>query len=230
MYRPFEDFRVTGKCVSVIGSGGKTTFLRFLSESLPGSVILTTSTHIFPFPGMPLVDAGGERSPANRARILSEIRSALSRGRTVCLGQRLPAGKLSSPAPFIPFEDLLPLADHLLIEADGAKGFPLKAHRSWEPVIPACSDLTVCVAGASGIGRPASLACHCPDLFCAMAGTTPDQPVEPEHVAAALNREGLADCYLVNQADALPDPAPALRLCALIGKDAFPCSLAPAQR
>jgi probable selenium-dependent hydroxylase accessory protein YqeC len=227
MYRPFEEFRITGKCVSVIGSGGKTTLLRILSARLPGSVILTTSTHIFPFPDVPLVDTGNENTPANRGRILSEIRAALSRGRTVCLGQLLPSGKLASPAPFLPFEELLPVADHLLVEADGAKGLPLKAHRPWEPVIPACSDLTICVAGASGIGRPASLACHCPDLFCAMAGTKPDQPVEPEHVAAVLNRENLADCYLVNQADTLPYPETARRLCALIAKDAFPCSLSP---
>ena len=28
MYRPFDEFRLAGKLISVIGSGGKTTFLR----------------------------------------------------------------------------------------------------------------------------------------------------------------------------------------------------------
>ena len=225
MYRPFEAFRITAKCVSVIGSGGKTTLLRYLSGRLPGSVILTTSTHIFPFPGIPLVDSGSENAPGNRERVLREIRSALARSRVVCLGQRLPSGKLASPASVIPFEDLLPETDYLLVEADGAAGRPLKAHRPWEPVIPECSGLTVCVAGASGFGRPASDACHCPELFCALAGTAPDRPVEPEHVAAVLNREGLADCYLVNQADTLPDPEAARRLCELLSKDAYIVSL-----
>ena len=228
MYRPFEEFRITGRCVSVIGSGGKTTLLRRLSGQLPGTVILTTSTHMFPFAGMPLVDTGSGDSPDGRERILAELRAALARSRTVCLGQLLPSGKLGSPAPFLPFEDLLPEADHLLVEADGAKGLPLKAHRPWEPVVPACSALTVCVAGASGLGRPAAEACHCPELFCALAGITPDTPVEPAHVAAVLNREALADCYLVNQADVLPDPETARRLCALIERDASPCSLGPA--
>lgn len=225
MEKPFESFRIPGPCLSVIGSGGKTTLLRRLSETLPGTVILTTSTHIFPFPGIPLVDTGTENAPGSRERVLREIRAALSRGRVLCLGSLQPSGKLASPEAVLSFEDLLGETDHLLVEADGAAGRPLKAHRPWEPVVPACSDLTVCVAGASGIGRPAALACHCPDLFCAIAGTDPAQPVEPEHIAAVLNRENLADCYLVSQTDTLPDPEPARRLCGLIAKEAYPASL-----
>ena len=223
MYRPFDKFRPEGRLISVIGSGGKTTFLRWLSERLSGTVILTTSTHIQPFPEIPLVNA----SPENREQVLSELRDALARSRVVCLGNPEPSGKLADPSPVVPFETLLDEADHVLVEADGAKGLPLKAHRPWEPVIPGCSDLTVCLVGASGIGKPVSEACHCPDLFASLAGITPDRIVRPEHIAAVLNRENPADCYLVNQVDTLPDPEEAVRLCDLINKDAFPCSLAP---
>ena len=213
MYRPFEDFMPAARCVSVIGSGGKTTLLRHLSERPGGTVILTTSTHIYPFPGVPLAASGS----------LDEIRSVLAEHRVVCVGRREPSGKLA--APELPFEDLLSVADRVLIEADGAAGRPLKAHRPWEPVIPACTGLTVCVVGASGLGRPASEACHCPELFCALAGTTPDAPVSAEHVARVLNRENLADCCLINQIDTLSDPSVARRLCDLITVDAFVCSL-----
>ena len=58
-----------------------------------------------------------------------------------------------------------------------------------------------------------------------LAGCSPDEPVQPEHVAAVLNREALADCWLVNQVDALPDPEKARALCELINRDASPCSL-----
>ena len=227
MYRPFEEFRPAGKCISVIGSGGKTTLLRYLSGRLPGTVILTTSTHIYPFPGIPLVETGEKDSGKSPDRILAEIREALSRSRVICLGRPEPSGKLASPADIVPFELLLPEADHVLIEADGAAGRPLKAHRPWEPVIPACSAMTVCVVGASGIGKPVSQACHCPELFASLAGISPGSLVEPEHIAAVVNRENLADCVLVNQADTQPDPETVRRLCALISRDAFPCSLAP---
>ena len=224
MYRPFEEFRPSEKCISVIGSGGKTTLLRYLSGQLPGTVILTTSTHMYPFPGIPLVNTC-EKDTGDR--FLMEIREALSCSRVVCVGRLESSGKLASPANDIPFELLLTETDHVLIEADGAAGRPLKAHRPWEPVIPACSGLTVCVVGASGIGRPVSQACHCPDLFASLAGIPADCPAEPEHIAAVINRENLADCCLVNQADTQPDPGPVLRLCNLVSRDAFPCSLAP---
>lgn len=221
MYRPFEEFRTTGRCISVIGSGGKTTFLHWLADHLPGRVILTTSTHILPFPGIPLIDV----SRMDRDQVIAAVRSALSENRAVCLGKSEPSGKLADPSSVLPFEDLLAEADHLLVEADGAARLPLKAHRPWEPVIPACSDLTVCLAGASGLGRPVSEACHCPELFASLAGISMNTPVSAKHVAAVLNREALADCYLINQADTLADPAQARRLCDLIGRDAFICSL-----
>ena len=225
MYQPFDSFQPDGRFISVIGSGGKTTLLRYLSGRLDGTVILTTSTHIFPFPDVPLVETGMEDTDAARRQIIHAIRSALSRCRVICLGRMLPSGKLSSPSPPVSFEDLSQEADFVLVEADGAAGHPLKAHRPWEPVIPACSDMTICVAGASGLGQPASLACHCPELFSSLAGISCGQPVDEEHVARVLNRENLADCYIVNQIDTLRDPDRALRLCGLIGKEAFPCSL-----
>jgi probable selenium-dependent hydroxylase accessory protein YqeC len=222
MYRPFDEFRPEGKLISVIGSGGKTTFLRWLSGRLPGTVILTTSTHIWPFPDVPLVKA----NPENAQQTLAELRSAFSRSRIVCLGKPEPSGKLADPSPVVSFGTLLGEADHVLVEADGAKGLPLKAHRPWEPVVPSCSGLTVCLVGASGIGKPVAEACHCPDLFASLADITPDRIVRPEHIAAVLNRENLGDCYLINQVDTLPNPEDAVRLCSLINKDAFPCSLA----
>ena len=97
MYRPFEEFNPSGKLISVIGSGGKTTFLRYLSARLPGTVILTTSTHIWPFPDVPLIDTAS----ANREQILSAVRSALARSRVVCLGKSEPSGKLADPSSVI---------------------------------------------------------------------------------------------------------------------------------
>ena len=96
---------------------------------------------------------------------------------------------VTAPAPALPFEDLAAEATHVLVEADGAAGRPLKAHRPWEPVIPACSGMTVCVVGASGIGRPAMEVCHCPELFCELAGMSADAPVQAEHIARVINRE-----------------------------------------
>ena len=221
MYRPFDTFHPDGKFISVIGSGGKTSFLRCMALRLSGTVLLTTSTHILPFPEFPLVDA----ALSGREQVTDRIRSAFVGSRIVTLGKSEPSGKLADPSAVIPFEALLSLADHILVEADGAAGRPLKAHRPWEPVIPACSDFTVCLVGASGLGKPVSEVCHCPELFASLAGISADAPASPEAVAHVLNREALADCYLINQIDLLSDPDPVLRLCGLISRDASPCRL-----
>ena len=113
----------------------------------------------------------------------------------------------------------------MIVEADGAAAHPLKAHRSHEPVIPSCTTMTVCLVGASGIGKSVREACHCPELFASLAGILVDDPVTPEAVARVLNQEDLADCYIVNQADTPETRQSGLRLCDLIRKDAYLCSL-----
>ena len=203
-----------------MGSGGKTTFLRWLSQRLSGKIILTTSTHIRPFADLPLVAV----SPGKREEALRALREAFSTGRVVCLGMPVQEGKLADPSSVLSFAELLCEADHVLVEADGAAGKPLKAHRDFEPVIPQETELTVGLVGASGLGKPAAEVCHCPGLFCAICGSAEDEPVRAEHIAAVVNRENLADCYLVNQADAA-DAVQVRRLCGQIAREAFPCSL-----
>ena len=225
MYEPFDTLQITGKCISVIGSGGKTTLLRYLSGQLTGTVILTTSTHIYPFEGIPLVTVEEINSPSDREQILQTIRTRLAESRVICLGRPLSSGKLTTPVSAVSFEDLLSAADTVLVEADGSAGRPLKAHRPFEPVIPACTDLTICVAGASGIGKPVSLTCHCPGIFSELAGLSCDQTVTETSLARVLNRENLADLYLLNQVDLLTDSRRAISLCELIQNRASFCSL-----
>lgn len=179
---------------SVIGSGGKTSLLAALARELPGTVVLTTTTHILPFAGVSLVTS----ADANN------VRAALAGSRVVCVGSQAERdGKLV--APELGMDVLAALADHVLVEADGSRRLPLKAHAPWEPVIPACSARTVLVLGASGLDHPVREAVHRPERFCELAGCTPDDPATPELVARVANAEALADVALVNQADVAPD-------------------------
>ena len=181
---------------SVIGSGGKTSLLAALARELPGTVVLTTTTHILPFAGVPLVTSADA----------DDVRAALAGSRVVCVGSQAEKnGKLA--APELDMDVLAALADHVLVEADGSRRLPLKAHAPWEPVIPACSERTVLVLGASGLDHPVREVVHRPERFCELAGCAPDDPATPELVARAANAEALADVALVNQADVAPDVA-----------------------
>ena len=193
---------------SVIGSGGKTSLLAALARELPGTVVLTTTTHILPFPDTPLVTSADA----------DDVRAALAESRVVCVGSQAEKnGKLVTPE--LGIDALASLADHVLVEADGARRLPLKAHAPWEPVIPARSGRTIIVLGASGLGHPVREKVHRPELFCELAGCAPDDPATPELVARAANAEALADVALVNQADIAPERA--RDLAALLAVPAF---------
>ena len=181
---------------SVIGSGGKTSLLAALARELPGTVVLTTTTHILPFEGVPLATSTDPGAVAE----------ALAASRVVCVGSRAEKnGKLV--APKLGIDALASLADHVLVEADGARRLPLKAHAAWEPVIPVCSGRTVLVLGASGLDRPVRDVVHRPEIFCELAGCGPEDAATPRLVARAARAEALADVALVNQADVAPDAA-----------------------
>ena len=182
--------------ISVVGSGGKTSLLAALARELPGTVVLTTTTHILPFPDMPLVTSADA----------DDVRAALAGSRVACVGSRAEKnGKLV--VPLLGIDALASLADYVLVEADGARRLPLKAHAPWEPVVPACSGRTILVLGASGLGHPVREKVHRPELFCELTGCAPDDLATPELVARAANAEALADVALVNQADVAPERA-----------------------
>ena len=187
---------------AVIGGGGKTTLLRTLAAELSRSpagdprstVILCTSTHIYPFQEYPCIEAlpdgnclikmprndpedpapgpvsfpapGGKKNAGKNvsASITRLIREALSYSPVLCIGTpEESSGKYTAPP--LSFLELSELAEYVLVEADGSKGRPFKAHASYEPVIPEGTARTILVAGACAFMRPIAEAVHRPEIF-----------------------------------------------------------------
>lgn len=143
-----------------------------------------------------------------------DVQAALLEAPIVCAGSiHLLTGKLAEPR--VAFSDLVCSADYVLVEADGAKTLPLKAHAEHEPVIPACAGRTVCVVGVDGLGVPVSQTCHRPQRFAQLAGVSVDDAVTPEAVAAVLCVEGLHDVVLINKVETAADWRAAQRIAAL---------------
>ena len=190
-----EALRVCPGITAIIGGGGKTTLLYRLARELEGrgSVIVTTSTHIFKPTDLPF---------ALTAEKVSGI---------LCVGTPCENGKLSAPQQS--FGELTALADYVLVEADGSAGRPLKAHAPHEPVIPCEANQVICVAGASGLNRPAAETAHRPERFMALSGS---ETATSEAVAAVLNKEALHTRVLINQADSPERIAAARELARLL--------------
>lgn len=208
-----NELKIEKGITAIIGSGGKTTMLHKLAEELSqqGSVILTTSTHMRP----------SEVYPCLYSPTVEEIQAFFAEKNNsefpvLCVGSLTDEGKFT--ACDIPFEELEQLADFVLVEADGSKMLPLKAHNATEPVIPANTKRTVCVIGASGLGKPIREAVHRPELFCSAVGATPAERATPVFVAWLLNYEDLADIYYVNQCDLPETKAAAKELSELLCK------------
>ncbi|NWF68936.1 MAG: putative selenium-dependent hydroxylase accessory protein YqeC [Chloroflexi bacterium] len=141
-----------GAVVAFVGAGGKTSALVRLGYELADMgwrVLATTTTRI-----------GQDQLPFFPQHLPYDINTdklsaLLNEQRFVFLRAEVRAGKVYGP-PLDWFPRLLDSSDSdvLLIEADGARGLPLKAPYGHEPVIPAETSLVVPVASMAVLGQP----------------------------------------------------------------------------
>ena len=203
----YRQLRLQKGVTAVIGSGGKTTLMNCLCRELPGTVIVCTSTRIFPAEGLPLFTGTLNAMPCPK----------------LCLGT--PAEQHKLAAPVQSFEELATLADYVLVEADGSKHLPLKAHEDHEPVIPTCANQVIQVVGISGIGCPIREAAHRPERFAERSGAAVTDIATLERTAKVLNTEALADRYVLNQADGPEERKWAMSLSFLLDRPCIITSL-----
>lgn len=218
-----------GDLVSLVGAGGKTSLLEALGseQAVDGKAVLaTTTTQVFRPSGAVLIEPHEDWLPERIERLLSPgacltvaSESSLVEGRAKL------KGLAPSSVDWLWEASMAPL---ILVEADGARRMPLKAHRTHEPVIPMTTTMLVGVLGLAGVGQPVDEE-HVLGAaeFCALTGASPGQPVEPAHLAAlATHPKGLfkkapariRKVLVLNQGE-LPHAADAARQVAeLVGK------------
>lgn len=182
---------------SVVGGGGKTTLLHFLADELleRGTVIITTTTHIMKS------DVFHNFVTKEGVDNLSLIGEQISLHRCLCIGSALDGDKLS--APLIDFADLLKICDYILVEADGSKHLPLKAHDICEPVIPDDSNSTLLVVGVDAVGEKLSSVIHRPHIASKILGCDDSAVVTADMVAQLINYENLHDVVVINKCDTI---------------------------
>ena len=187
MARLWELLGIEKGLTAVMGSGGKTSLLYELAEELRqrGTVLLATTTHIMKPPQYPFAETA------------EQLAAALAAEGVACAGSFTPEGKLTAPD----FDGWQQAADFVLVEADGSKRLPAKAHETWEPVLPPERTRTVCVLGASAFGQPIRQAAHRPAIYARLAGAPWSAAITPEMAARVICAEGLCDIIYVNQVD-----------------------------
>ena len=130
--------------IAVVGAGGKTSLIRHMAGEAQNEnkkVLVVTTTHMY--------------KPVNYGiftNSLPEVQQALNKENLVVVG--LP--DINEKIKFCGeefYKKSCPWADVVLIEADGAKGFPLKVPASHEPVIPDNATMILCLTGLSAWGK-----------------------------------------------------------------------------
>ena len=216
-----ELFLIEKGITAVIGSGGKTSLIRALSSELSkkGRVLLLTTTKIWPPDFCPVLTGATAKT----------LREAFLSARVVCAGEptaaETPEGrKTKLKAPSAPICELAGEADYVLVEADGSRQLPLKAHLPFEPVIPEGTRSVIQVVGLSGIGKPAGESVHRPEQFLKLLceggypGTEkgPGMTVTPEALARVLYEEIRGDILFLNGAETPELKTYAMRLAELV--------------
>lgn len=192
--------------ISVVGSGGKSTLIEELASELSCTAIIATTTHMFAPNGLPVLVGATE----------ADIKAALQQNSVICTGMWAdrPGAKLCKPR--LGFPTLARLASCVLVEADGSRRLPLKAHSTHEPVLAEGTDETIQLIGASGFGKPVSETVHRPELFCELVGCDLHDICTPELYARCIATEHASrvvcpDIIVINQVDNDRDMASAKR-------------------
>ncbi|UCD58369.1 MAG: putative selenium-dependent hydroxylase accessory protein YqeC [Candidatus Hydrogenedentota bacterium] len=179
-----------GGVLSLVGAGGKTTFMLSLARELAaaGNTVLTTTTTKILMPAKE--QSTSMVISADPVQVIAKAGNLLHRYRHITAAREHLAsqGKLAGFEP-----DVInrlwetKMFRWILVEADGAAQRPLKAPASHEPVIPPCSTLIVAVVGLDVIGKSLDDRwVFRSQLYSQMTGVPPGSPVTERSVATMI--------------------------------------------
>lgn len=169
-----------GKFVSFVGAGGKTSLGEYLGQKAAKCgkrAVVTTTTRILAKTPYVIIDDRGAAMDAWTERFIR-------------VGKSMDAGKLTGLGDD-EVEGLGKKYDFVLIEADGAKGRPLKYPAAHEPVIPRFSDRTVVVAGLDALGGTVEEKVFRWELFTEATGLSPETEITVPVFLRLFDGDGL---------------------------------------
>jgi probable selenium-dependent hydroxylase accessory protein YqeC len=166
--------------IAIVGAGGKSTLMATLGSELAASghsVVATTTTKMgsdqtLRYPTVVWDDGGGPPTMAGRPGPILFLARSDHR-------------KVTGPPPET-IDELFAVTDHVLVEADGARGKSFKAPDAHEPVIPQATTLVVVVMGADAFDRTIAEAAHRPGRVEYLTGSDRSSRITPALAAAVL--------------------------------------------
>ena len=184
----------TGDVVAFAGAGGKSAAILQVAQELTEAgmtVITVPTTKMF----LGEVERLGSLVISEVPQELAaKVKAALYGGDDSVVAGRamISKNRIDGVGPDV-VDDLAPLADVVLVEADGSRRRPIKGTATHEPVIPASSTLVVAVGNVSALGSPVDEDhVHRPAVFSELTGVSPGQSITARAFARALAEGSLA--------------------------------------
>jgi len=176
------------RVISLVGGGGKTTLMfRMAREfSARGKRVISTTTTKIHYPraqqtgAVILTQSAGTSLPDQLERQLAEKGHI-----TLAAGELLPKQKLQGIRPgLVGRLSEQGIADHIIVEADGAARKPFKAPADHEPALPSATSLLIAVVGLDVVGKPLDAQwVHRPEAVGQLTGLVPGEVIQEDHVA-----------------------------------------------
>jgi probable selenium-dependent hydroxylase accessory protein YqeC len=184
----------SGDVVAFVGAGGKSSAILEIADELleAGWTVLAAPTTKM------LVNEAEKIGPLVTSEEAGELsakaKEALSGGASgVVVGSRLLSkNRVGGVEPDV-VSSLAPLADVILVEADGSRRRPIKGTAEYEPALPEAATLVVGVGNISAFGMPVDEEhVHRPELFSELTGIGAGQSITARAFARALVEGSLA--------------------------------------
>ena len=184
-----------GDVVAFAGAGGKSGAILQVAAELveAGMTVLAVPTTKMSLGEAQKVGPLVTSEDAGDLRL--KVKAAFSEGNAgVAAGSAMISkGRVGGVAPDL-VSDLAPLADVLLVEADGSRRRPIKGTADHEPALPAAATLVVAVGNVDALGSPVDEEhVHRPALFSELTGVGSGQSITARAFARALVHGSLAN-------------------------------------
>lgn len=183
----------SGDVAAFVGAGGKSGAILAVSDELTqaGMKVLVAPTTKM------LLSEADRIGPLVTSEDAGELRAKAEKALSGAPGVVVGSGMLSKnrvggvDPDWV--GDLAPLADAVLVEADGSRHRPIKGTADHEPALPDAATLVVAIANVHALGTPVDEEhVHRPDVFSNLTGVAQGQSITPRAFAVALSRGSLA--------------------------------------
>jgi probable selenium-dependent hydroxylase accessory protein YqeC len=184
-----------GDVVAFVGAGGKSSAILAVADELAeaGITFLTAPT-------TKMLVSEAERlgslvTSKDAGELRTKAQSALSDGASgVVVGSGLLSKNRVGGVEPAAIPSLAPLADVVLVEADGSRRRPIKGTAAHEPALPDAATLVVAVGNIRAFGAPVTEEnVHRPELFSELTGIGAGQSITARAFARALAEGSLGN-------------------------------------